>query len=59
MQHDDPRLYWNWNEDLSVDWILEAYTEDTEPRGLVVGRCAYGSRGPEFEFRLTQHKDHR
>ena len=30
-----------------------------EPRGLVVRRCAHGSRGPEFESRLNQNKDHR
>ena len=27
MQQDDPQLH-GWNEDLSVDWILEAYPED-------------------------------
>ena len=27
MQQDDSQLH-SWNEDLSVDWILEAYPED-------------------------------
>eukprot|EP00112_Aurelia_sp_Birch-Aquarium-sp1_P025964 Seg893.1 transcript_id=Seg893.1/GoldUCD/mRNA.D3Y31 product="hypothetical protein" protein_id=Seg893.1/GoldUCD/D3Y31 len=27
MQHNDPQLY-GWNEDLSVDWILEVHPKD-------------------------------
>ena len=30
-----------------------------EPHGLVVRRCPYGSRSPEFESCLTEGKDHR